>query len=181
MKSSLTATFAAAAAITALLVLVVNVAGDFMIPIKEVATIAPPPATPAKTKPAAIAVKTAPPVKIAKTVQTAAAADVARGAKVFNKCKGCHTATKDGKNKFGPRLWGVVDRAKASLGDYKYSAALRGLGGKWSSADLDAFLKSPKKFAPGTRMPFAGLKKASERAAIIAFFRNLGGQSKPLP
>ncbi len=193
MKSSLAATFAAAAAITALLVFVVNVAGDFMIPIKEVTTIAPPPATAAKTKPVAApatAVNTAPPVKIAKTLRTAVATDatdVTRGAKVFNKCKACHTATKDGKDKFGPRLWGVVDRAKASVGGYKYSAALSGLGGKWSAADLDAFLKSPKKFAPGTKMPFAGLKKATDRAALIAFLRGPdglggnGGQPKPRP
>ncbi len=187
MKSSLTATIAAATVITALLVFVVNVAGDLLIPAGEAAPSAPAPAKTAKTAPPAKIVKTAPPAKIVKTVQTVAATDatdVTRGAKVFNKCKACHTATKDGKNKFGPKLWGVVDRAKASVGGYKYSAALGGLGGKWSAADLDAFLKAPKKFAPGTKMPFAGLKKATERAALIAFLRRQGGlagQTKPLP
>ncbi len=172
MKSSLTAMIGAAALITAFLIFVVNVAGDLMIPAEEAApsnTVASAPAPPATAQ-------TAPAVKTVKMAKTAVAA-AKNGAQVFNKCKACHSATKDGKNKFGPKLWGVVDRAKASVVGYKYSAALSGLGGKWSAADLDAFLNSPKKFAPGTKMPFAGLKKAADRAALIAFLRG----PKPQP
>lgn len=190
MKSSLTATIGAAALIAALLIFAVNVVGDLLIPAEKMAasTLAPaaaakaktaaPQTKTAKTAPpveAAPTVKAAPPVKTAAATDTADAADLIRGAKVFKRCQGCHTAAKDGKNKFGPRLWGVVGRAKASVGNYKYSAALKGLGGKWTPADLNTFLSSPKKFAPGTRMPFAGLKKAADRAAVIAFLRSRGG------
>ncbi len=175
MKNSLTAMIGAAALIAALLVFVVNVAGDLLIPGEEAAPSAPAQATTAKAKPAAIAVK---------TVKTADAAQAIRGAEVFKKCKACHTATKDGKNKFGPKLWGVFGGAKAAVVGYKYSAALGGLGGEWSSAALDAFLESPKKFAPGTKMPFAGLKKADDRAALIDFLGRQGGlgdRAKPRP
>ncbi len=187
MKSSLTAMIGAASLVAALLIFGVNVAGDLLIPAEKAAPSAPAPSATAKAKPAAEAkptAKAAPAVKtvkVADAAKTAAAADVIRGAKVFKRCQGCHTATKDGKNKFGPRLWGVVGRAKASVVGYKYSAALRGLGGKWSAADLNVFLSSPKKFAPGTKMPFAGLKKATDRAAVIAFLRRPGDRPKPLP
>jgi cytochrome c2 len=171
MKYSMTATVGASSLIAALLIYSVNVAGDLLVPAEKAAlsTAAP------RSKTA----KTAPIVKTVKTAGAAGAAGVAKGAKVFNICKGCHTATKDGKNKYGPKLWGVVGRAKASVVGYKYSAALKGLGGKWSPADLNTFISSPKKFAPGTKMPFAGLKKATERAALIAFLRSRGGQPKP--
>jgi len=61
------------------------------------------------------------------------------------------------------------------------NAALKGLGGDWTYANLYAFLKSPKKFAKGTKMTFAGIRKAGERAALIAYLRSLSPAPKPLP
>ena len=71
--------------------------------------------------------------------------------------------------------------AKAEGSGFKYSDALKGLGGDWSYQDLDAFLVSPKAFAKGTKMSFKGLSKAKDRAAVIAYLRSLSDQPKPLP
>jgi len=110
-----------------------------------------------------------------------ASADPARGVKLFKKCKACHTTEDGGKNKVGPALWDVVGRAKGGVAGFKYSAAITDLGGDWSYGDLDAFLANPKGYAKGTKMSFAGVKKASDRAALILFLRSLSGAPKPLP
>ena len=104
-----------------------------------------------------------------------------KGAKLFKKCKSCHTVAKGGKNTVGPNLWDVVGRAKASAAGFKYSGALTDKGGDWSYADLDAFITSPKAFAKGTKMSFAGLKKAGDRAAMLVYLRSLSDSPKPLP
>ena len=110
-----------------------------------------------------------------------ATASVDKGKKVFKKCKACHTVGNGDKNGVGPNLWDVVGTAKAGKGGYAYSGVLKGLGGDWSYGDLDKFLLSPKGFAKGTKMSFAGLKKAGDRAAVIAYLRSLSDSPKPLP
>ena len=102
-----------------------------------------------------------------------AAADLASGEKVFKKCKACHKL-EDGANATGPFLYGVVDRGVASV-EFKFSEALTAIGGNWTPAQLDAFLKRPKDFAPGTKMSFAGLKSESDRADVIAYLATIGG------
>ena len=110
-----------------------------------------------------------------------AAASPEAGAKVFKKCKACHTTKSGGANKVGPNLWDVVGRSKAAAPGFGYSAALEKLGGAWGYEDLDAYLTKPKEYAPGTKMSFAGLKKARSRAAVIAYLRSLSESPKPLP
>ncbi|MGO4908433.1 cytochrome c family protein [Pseudorhodobacter sp. W20_MBD10_FR17] len=97
-----------------------------------------------------------------------ASADAAAGEKVFAKCKACHKV--DGSNGTGPHLNGVVDRDKAHVEGFGYSDALMAMSSeKWEPAKLDAFLANPKKYAPGTKMSFAGLPKDTDRANLIAW------------
>jgi len=110
-----------------------------------------------------------------------ASADAAAGAKVFGKCKACHTIDKGGKNKVGPNLHSVLGRKPGSAAGFKYSAAISGLGGTWGYAELDKFLTSPKAYAKGNKMTFAGVKKASQRAAVIVYLRANSDNPPPLP
>ncbi len=110
-----------------------------------------------------------------------ASASADDGASIFNKCKACHTIEQGGPNKVGPNLANVVGAAKAHLDDFAYSDALQGLDGEWTYEDLNAFLTNPRDFAPGTKMTFAGLRKAADRAAVIAYLREHTENPPPLP
>jgi cytochrome c len=111
-----------------------------------------------------------------------ASADPAAGEKVFGKCKTCHNAEKGGANQIGPNLWNIVDAPIAHHEGYSYSAALAGKsGGKWTYEELNTYLTSPKSFAPGTKMTFAGLSKPEDRANVIAFLRSRSDSPPPLP
>ena len=120
----------------------------------------------------------APPVQIAALIGTA---DTAAGTKVFKKCRACHTVEKGGKNKIGPNLWDVVNADVGKRGEFSYSRALAAKGGTWTYDNLNAFLVKPKAYVPGTKMAFAGLKKAKDRAAVIAYLRSLSDSPAPLP
>lgn len=100
-----------------------------------------------------------------------AALDPAKGEKVFKKCTSCHNANDGGKNGTGPALWNVVGRATGSVDGFSYSTGMTALGGTWGYEELDKFLAKPKDFVPKTKMAFIGLKKESDRAALIAFLR----------
>lgn len=105
-----------------------------------------------------------------------ASADVKAGEKVTKKCKSCHAFEKDGKNKVGPVLFGVVDRALGSYAGFAYSAAMKAKAGEvsgWDTEALNAFLKKPKDYLPKTSMSFGGLKKAKDRANLIAYLKSL--------
>lgn len=97
-----------------------------------------------------------------------ASADAAAGEKVFSKCKACHKV--DGTDGTGPHLNGVVDRAKAQVAGFAYSDVLVSMADdSWTPENLDAYLLNPKKYAPGTKMSFAGLPKPADRANLIAW------------
>lgn len=96
-----------------------------------------------------------------------AAADAAKGERVFSKCKACHKL--DGSNGTGPHLDGVVDRAVAGVDGFGYSDPMIALGGNWTPEVLDAFLTKPKDLVPGTKMSFSGLKDIEDRANLIAY------------
>ena len=103
-----------------------------------------------------------------------ASADVTAGEKVFGKCKSCHKL--DGANATGPHLNGVVDRPKASIAGFAYSDALVGMAAdSWTPENMNAFLTSPKAYAPGTKMGFAGLAKVEDRANVIAYLATTKG------
>ena len=105
----------------------------------------------------------------------------AMGEQIFNRCMACHTIGKDEPNGIGPNLHGIVGRAVAGHAGFSYSAALKAKGGNWDAAHLDQFLESPMKYAPGTRMAFAGISNTQQRADVIAFLRSLSPSPAPLP
>ena len=98
-----------------------------------------------------------------------ASTNAAEGAKIFKKCAACHSITEGGANKIGPALWGVLGRPAASVPGYKYSKAMAAHGKNWSFEEMNGFLTKPKNWIKGTKMSFAGLKKAEDRAAVILY------------
>jgi len=108
-----------------------------------------------------------------------ASVSAAEGAKVFKKCAACHSIAEGGANKIGPALWGVIGRKSGSVADYKYSKALAAHGKNWSFEEMNGFLIKPKEWIKGTKMSFAGLKNAKDRAAVILYMNE--NSSNPLP
>ena len=139
-------------------------------------TAAKPAAKPAAKQAAANQPAEQPAAKTAEaTPATAGTGDPAKGRKVFNKCKACHFADKP-KNKVGPSLLGVVGRQVASYDGFKYSEAMKAKAadiGTWTEDKLKIFLSAPKKFVPGTKMTFAGLKKEQDILNVIAYLKSL--------
>lgn len=104
-----------------------------------------------------------------------------KGAEVFKKCAACHTIAQGGANGIGPNLWATAGGAIAQdKGGYAFSDALKGKGGSWTFENLNDWLKSPRKFAEGTKMTFAGLASAEDRANVIAYL-NAQGSGLPIP
>ena len=111
-----------------------------------------------------------------------AKADPAKGEQVFKKCAACHNADKGGPNALGPNLWGVPgEPIGKGAGGFAFSDALSGKGGNWDFDSLAQWLTSPKKFAPGTKMTFAGLSNPQDRANVIAFLNAHSDAPKPMP
>jgi cytochrome c len=104
-----------------------------------------------------------------------------KGQATAKQCQACHTFEKGGPNRVGPNLWGIVDRPRASVAGFNYSAAMKAKGGNWTFADLSQFLANPRGFVAGTNMTFAGLARDSQRADVIGFLRTLADNPVPLP
>lgn len=110
-----------------------------------------------------------------------ASADVAAGEKVFAKCMACHTITPGGANGIGPNLHATLgEPVGQGKGGFAFSDALKKVGGNWDFDKMDKWLKSPREFAPGTKMTFAGLGNPVDRANVIAYL-NSQGSNLPLP
>src|SRR5205823_13174782 len=110
-----------------------------------------------------------------------AKADPAKGQQVFNKCMACHNADKGGANQLGPNLWDVLGEPIGQGKGFAFSDALSKKGGTWDWDKLSQWLSSPKAFAPGTKMTFAGLSNPEDRANVIAFLNSHSDAPKPLP
>lgn len=108
-------------------------------------------------------------------------ADVTKGQAVFAKCMACHTVDQGGANGIGPNLYGVMGEGIGTgHAGFAFSSALTGKGGTWTFENMDAWLKSPRAFADGTKMSFAGLGNAEDRANILVYLNSLGS-NLPLP
>ena len=111
-----------------------------------------------------------------------AEADPAAGEKIASKCKSCHTFDEGGANRIGPNLYGVMGRKIAGHEGFSYGDALKAKAAEsWTYDNLNAFLTSPRDWAPGTKMTFAGIKSAEDRAALLAYLRQLSANPLPLP
>jgi len=108
-------------------------------------------------------------------------ADATKGEQVFKKCAACHNADKGGANALGPNLWGVMGEPVGKGHGFAFSEALSGKGGTWDFATMSDWLANPKKFAPGTKMTFAGLSNPEDRANVIAFLNAHSDSPLPLP
>ena len=101
-------------------------------------------------------------------------ADAKRGEQVAKVCLQCHTFEKGGANKIGPNLFGVLEENIATVQGYTFSSALLAdKDKKWDPEELNIWLWKPQEFAHGTKMTFAGLPKAQDRADVIAYLQSL--------
>ncbi len=114
-------------------------------------------------------------------VKLVADAKPEKGKSAAQICGACHNFKEGEGNKIGPDLYGVVDRDKASVQGFDYSAALKAKGGKWTYDDLNKWLTNPQEYAPGTKMGYAGEPDEKKRAAIVAYLRTLAATPAPLP
>ena len=105
-------------------------------------------------------------------VSAFAQGDPEKGEKTFRKCKSCH-ALAVGKNKVGPTLYGVYGSVAGKVEGFKYSNAMASSDIIWDEVALNRFMENPKKYLPGTKMSFSGLKKKSQRENMIAYFKSL--------
>ncbi len=111
-----------------------------------------------------------------------AQADTGKGEQTFKKCQACHVATKGGPNGLGPDLWGVVgEPIGQGASGFAFSDALKGKGGNWDFTKLNEWLTSPKAYAPGTKMTFAGLSDPQDRANVIGYLNAQSEHPGALP
>ncbi|GAX80889.1 hypothetical protein CEUSTIGMA_g8324.t1 [Chlamydomonas eustigma] len=98
--------------------------------------------------------------------------DLAAGEKIFKtKCAQCHTVEKGGPNNQGPNLGGIFGRTSGTVAGFSYSKANKEMAVEWGENTLYDYLLNPKKYIPGTKMVFAGLKKPEDRANLIAYLK----------
>lgn len=109
-----------------------------------------------------------------------ASADIAAGENIFKKCVACHTIAPGGANGIGPNLHGIMGAQHSAVAGFAYSDALKSISGAWDWKAMSDWIKSPKKYAPGTKMTFAGIGKAEDRAALLVYL-NAQGSNLALP
>ena len=111
-----------------------------------------------------------------------ASGDAAAGATYAKTvCTACHTFNDGGKAGIGPNLYGVVGGPIDHMQGFNYSDALKAKHGTWTFDALNQWLYKPSAFAQGTRMTFAGISDAKQRANVMLYLRSLSGQPEPLP
>ncbi|MEE2745606.1 MAG: c-type cytochrome [Pseudomonadota bacterium] len=102
--------------------------------------------------------------------------DIARGKKVFNKCKACHSLKK-AKHKIGPSLYGLLGRKAGSETGYKRYKGLKGADWVWTENELMEYLADPKKYVKrktGKRSSMIlKLKKERDRTNVIGYLKSI--------
>lgn len=108
-------------------------------------------------------------------------ADANAGKAKVQVCKSCHAFEAGGPDRIGPNLWQVVGRDIASRPGFAYSPGMAAQQGEWTYERLNDFLTHPGRTVPGTKMSFAGMRRAEDRAAVISFLATLGSNRPPFP
>ena len=98
----------------------------------------------------------------------AVAGDAESGAEIYQRCIGCHAIA---YNRTGPKHAGLFGRQAGTVEGFAYSSAMRQSGIVWNEDTLDAFLAAPREVVPGTKMTYAGVADADERADLIAYLK----------
>ncbi len=101
----------------------------------------------------------------------ALAADVGAGGRAFvRQCALCHTVGKDDPSRYGPNLFGVVDRKAGSVPSFKYSSAFKSSASwNWAPDLLGAWISAPREMVPGSPMGvFQGVAQR-DKDDIIAY------------
>lgn len=107
-----------------------------------------------------------------------ATADATRGEAAFRQCIACHSIAQGGPQGIGPNLYNVMGGPIAGKAGFGYSSALSGIGGNWDWDNMSEWLLSPKRFASGTAMNFAGIKDGQRRADLLLYLNQ--NASSPL-
>lgn len=100
-----------------------------------------------------------------------AAGDTVKGKRLFNRCRACHNLTATARTRIGPNLDNLFGRMSGAAEGFKYSKALQEADFEWTEEALDGWLAQPRKFLPGNKMAFAGLRKAQDRKDLLAYLR----------
>lgn len=128
---------------------------------------------PASTEVTTPAAETAPAAAATPVSYESLKGDTAHGEKVFLQCKACH-ALEAGQNRVGPSLHGIIGRTAGQVAGYSYTDANKNSGIVWSEANLFDYLEHPRTTIPGTKMSFAGLRQAQDRADVVAYLKANG-------
>ena len=97
---------------------------------------------------------------------------IQRGAKIYARCRACHTLEQGDRHKVGPNLWAVYGSTAGTKEGFAYSKAMKASGVVWDEATMDAYLTKPAQFMPGNKMTFIGLKKQQDRDAVQAYMKD---------
>lgn len=106
---------------------------------------------------------------------------VAQGEKLHAQCVSCHTFEPGGANGTGPNLYNIVNRVSGTHAGFAYSGVMAAHAKPWTYDELSQFIASPNGYMRGTKMAYAGIRKESDRVALIAYLRSLAPSPAPLP
>lgn len=95
-----------------------------------------------------------------------------RGAQLYKRCQSCHTLEQDGRHKVGPNMWALYGSTAGTKEGFAYSKAMSESGVIWNDETLSAYIENPRQYMPGNRMSYAGLRKAEDREAVLAYIKS---------
>ncbi len=94
-----------------------------------------------------------------------------RGEKLYKRCQTCHTLNEGGKHKVGPNMWDLYGSTAGQKDGFAYSKAMSESGLVWTDETLSAYIENPRKYMPGNRMSYVGLRKPEDREAVLAYIK----------